>query len=80
MAIKDMLLKELLYLSYIAVIHSYSTKKSEEKKKSKKGGKKNPGKKLIISRQLKKHTEKLNKIQVTKSDGNYKNQQKSSLK
>ena len=79
MAIKEMLLKELLYLSYIAVIHSYSTKKSEEKK-IEKGGKKKPGKKLIISRQLKKHTEKLNKIQVTKSDGNYKNQQKSSLK
>lgn len=31
MAIKDMLLKELLFLSYIAVIHSYSTKKSGKK-------------------------------------------------
>lgn len=59
MAIKDMLLKELLYLSYIAVNHSYSTKKSEEKKIWKTGEKKT-GKKLIISRQLKKHTEKLN--------------------
>ena len=39
MAIKDMLLKELLFLSYIAVIHSYSTKKSE--KKNTKRGKKN---------------------------------------
>lgn len=40
MAIKDMLLKELLYLSYIAVNHSYSTKKSEEKKNRKTGEKK----------------------------------------
>ena len=39
MAIKDMLLKELLYLSYIAVNHSYSTKKSEEKKIEKQGKK-----------------------------------------
>lgn len=48
MAIKDMLLKELLYLSYIAVNHSYSTKKSEEKKNGKTGGKKQERSWLLV--------------------------------